>query len=298
LRKLLLKIIVILLPALSIGYQAFAGQPQKRELRFQLKLTGGMSSLAAGDWNTYMDQATRIERDLGNLRGNEVQGEFGKIRIGPEIECEFIVAFTSGISVGIGTGKVWGMQGEDSSRIFIKSQAGQVDMTHETKMSAVPLTLSVSYAFPVLPRVKAFAVAGLGYYFARWSDIYTHQLIGAWQERTEQSAKGRGIGVHGGAGLEYDILNNMSVVFQASGRYAKINELKGKYDYVNSGGWADFYTGTLHYYEQDLTYMGLDWYSVVKILKEPLESPAYRNLRKASLDFSGFRLELGLKITF
>lgn len=295
-RKLLLRIIVIFLPALSIGYQAFAGQAQKRELRFQLKITGGMSSLAVGDWNTYMDQATRIERDLGNLRGNEVQGKFGKIRTGPEIECEFIVAFTSGISIGIGTGKVWGRQGEDSSRIFIKSQAGQVDMIHETKISAVPLTLNASYVFPVLPRVKAFAVAGLGYYFARWSDVYAHQLIGAWHERIEQSARGQGFGSHGGAGLEYDVTKNISIVVQALGRHAKIHELKGKYNYVNSGGWSDYYTGTLHYYEQDLTYMGLDWYSVVKILREPLESPAYRNQRKASLDFSGFRLQVGLKI--
>jgi opacity protein-like surface antigen len=296
-RRNLVKRVVVFLSVLSVGYQAFAYQNSERRLRFHLKLTGGVSSLAVGDWNTYMDRATRLERDLGSLLGNEVQGQFEKIRTSPEIEGEFIVSFTPRFSIGVGVGLTWRKQGADSSRIFITSRVGKVDMTHETKISAVPVTVCAHYTFPLLPKVNAFVTAGLGYYYASWSDIYSHRLIGTWEERVEQSAQGQGFGIHGGAGVEYGIFSNMSIVVQASGRLAKINELKGEYDYVNSGGWADFYTGTLHYYEQDFTFMGLDWYSIVKILKEPHTSPAYRNVRKASLDFSGFRLQLGLKIT-
>lgn len=187
-RRHLIKSIVIFLSVLSVGNQTSADQTSERGLRFQLKLTGGISCLSVGDWNTYMDRATRLQRDLGRMLGNEVQGKFEKIGICPEIEGEFIVTFTPRLSIGVGTGHIWGKQGRDSSRIFIKSRAGQVDMTHETKISAVPVTLSARYSFPFFPKVNAFVTAGLGYYFARWSDIYSHQLIGAWQERTEQSA--------------------------------------------------------------------------------------------------------------
>ncbi len=293
----MIKVVVIFLSALSVGNQTFAGQIPEKGFHFHLKFTGGISCLAVGDWNTSVDQANRLQKELGSLMGNDVQGRFEKIGASPEIEGEFIVSFTPRLSLGIGTGHIWGKQGGDSSRIFIESRAGQVDMTHEAEISAVPLTLSAYYTFPFFSRVKIFVTAGLGYYFGRWSDVYSQRLIGTWQERTEQSAKGQGFGVHGGVGLEYNFLKNMAVVVQASGRYAEIKELKGEYDYVNSGGWTDFYRGSLYYYEQDFTYMGLDWYSEVKILKGPLESPAYRNVRKASLDFSGFRLQLGLKIT-
>lgn len=269
----------------------------QRKKRFGLKISNGLNYLSGGDWNTYMKLDTKLNKDLANMFGYDLGGEFKEIHTGFNLEAEGIVYLTPRLGISIGSGYIYGKKGEDSSKIVTHLRLFTETLTHDTKISAIPLKLSAYYFLPVSSKASVYLNAGLGYYLAKFSDDYRHEWDGYW-EVIKQTADGGNFGLHGGIGFEYSMTQFLSLVIETGGRYAKISRFEGYYDYKNSNNWADYYKGTLYYYEFDLTWMGLDWYPEVKISDQKPSSPSIRNVHKASIDFSGFTLGAGIKIRF
>ena len=95
-----------------------------------------------------------------------------------------------------------------------------------------------------------------------------------------------GIGFHGAVGFELKLVSHFAFILEGQGRYVKIGSFEGKK--------LNFIEGTLNYYESQF---GGKWYPKVDVI-DGLTPIGIRNLRKAKVDFSGFTLRAGIKITF
>lgn len=265
--------------------------------RFGFLLSCGMNYFSVGDWNNYLELDTKFWKDMANLFGYKAGGDFKKIHLGSHLSGEVIFFLNPRLGISVGSGYMYGHSDGDSSKIVSHHQLFTESSTHDTEISAIPIVLGIYYFFPVSPRVNLYLNTGLGYYFGKWFDEYHHEWGGYW-EVIKQRASGGNFGLHGGIGLEYNLMPSLSLVIETCGRYAKIGGLEGYYDYKNSNNLVDYYRGILYYYEFDLSWMGLEWYPVVKLADKRPSSPTFRNIRKAELDFSGFVLRAGIRISF
>jgi hypothetical protein len=166
-------------------------------------------------------------------------------------------------------------------------------MTHDLQVSTIPVKIAVYYCFYNSSKFRFFTNGGIGYYFSKMSEESLHQIDSHWdQGKTNQEAKGEGIGFHGGMGFELDVAKSIAFVVEGYGRYAKIKGFKGEWS-SDSYGVRDSMRGSLYYYELDSPY---GWFPCIGIYDEVPGGVNRRNVRDAALDFSGFTVRIGVKI--
>lgn len=289
--------ILILLPFLGSSQAIEVPNQASKRKRIEIKVSAGISYLSIRDWNKYMESSSTLRRDLASLFHYDIGGEFKKIRYGSDIEVNIIYYFTSRFGVSLGSGCIYGKKGRDSSRIASHQQFFTEIEMRDTHFEVVPFKIGLYYSLPINSDANLFLNGGVGYYITRWVDKYRREWDGYW-ETIEQKASDRNLGVYGGAGIEIKIFENFFFTLEGYGRYLRLKNLKGSFDYRNSGSWIDYYEGTLRYYERDLSLMGLDCYSVIEILDVDPALPSFRNIRNAIFDFSGFILRVGIIMKF
>ncbi len=247
--------------------------------RFGIKLTGGINYLEVGDPNASLKGFADLMNDLAIFWGVTGEGEIEQIRNGLDLEGDVIFYLSPRLGISLGSGYIYGNKAKDSNKVILSGQTYAYGM----KMSAIPVRLGVYYSLPMSSRIRIFLNGGAGYYFARWSESID------WMAFTmDQEAKASSIGFHGGLGFEFKLVSHFVLVLEGQGRYVKIGEFKGKT--------LDFIEGTLYYYE---TPSAVNWYPKVGIVDIDGFMPGgARNLRKAKVDFSGFTVRAGIKISF
>ena len=175
----------------------------------------------------------------------------------------------------------------------------------KSKVKTIPLKLGIYYTLALSSRINLILNSGLGYYFSKaslykchWSSNYGgYFVIHTKEENYDVSSNG--LGFHGGIGFEYDIANNLALVLEFQGRYARIKNLKGNRFYsltfgVNPGVEEE---GILYIGERDLTVEGYGENCPDLIISQSKPSgDEFRGVREAALDFSGFSLRAGIRI--
>jgi hypothetical protein len=195
--------------------------------------------------------------------------------------------------LGIGSGYIWISEGVDSS--LIKETTGSVTTTHthDTEISAIPLTASIYYFLPVSSKTKVSLSVGTGYYFTKLIDQYRLENdMGYWFTRSP-NASSSGLGFHGGLGLELSVSRGVAIILEGFGRHAKIKGFEGTEDVADSADLSVSTKGTLYQYQAD---RGYGWYPVVMLSGAAPSGDNVRNGREAEVDFSGFTMRIGLKI--
>lgn len=153
----------------------------------------------------------------------------------------------------------------------------------------------VKAAIEVHPVDVLFFRLGLAYHFASCAYHYRFERGPDWQEWSGE-AKARGIGFHGGVGLEWPLGENFALVGEVSGRYAPISGFEGTGTFQNQSlSIPATEEGKLYAYEAKL---GLTAYSLLYIRDKLPTEAGVENAREAKVDFSGLALRLGFKITF
>lgn len=272
---------------------AISAYPDTAKKNLDLKLSGGLSYLTVGDWNLSSQGWNDSGRDLRKLTGDKMSGEYQMLHWGSEIAGDLVFNLSSRFAASIGIGYIWINEGGDSSYIKVTNDGITTTHTHDTKISAVPVTAGILYFLPLSSKAKVSLGAGAGYYFAKLTDGYRlEDDTGYWFTRSPDT-KSCGLGFHGSIGLEYSVSQSVAILIEGYGRYAKISGFEGTENVANSLNWSDSSKGTLYYYEVD---RGTGWYPVV-ILKETVPSGSnVRDVREAKVDFSGFTIRIGLKI--
>jgi len=104
----------------------------------------------------------------------------------------------------------------------------------------------------------------------------------------------RGLGFYGGAGLEFNIANNLALVLEIQGRYGRI-DLEGKKIFsVWELPWVEE-EGKLYIGERDLLDEGYGEHCPDLVISQSAPSGNVK-VREAILDLSGFSLKAGIRI--
>jgi len=269
----------------------------EKSTRFIFHLSGGWTYIHLHDWNAFLASSNRMQQDLANLFRYDIRGKFPSIHEGLEVEGGFQLRISPTIKVFLTLGFFSQNQDAEKSKIFIHRPLFSEVMTHSIKIHILPIKLGASYSLKTHYVWKVFFETGLAFYLGRLSDNYRHEMDGYWEE-TAQEARGSAVGIFGGISTEYMISSSLSLLLKAEARMANITHLRGKFNYNNSSAWRDYYEGNLYYYEMNLAWTGLGSYSFIKILPEQPSSPTFQNVRRATLDLSGFSFRAGLNWRF
>jgi hypothetical protein len=268
-------------------------QAEETKRGFALKLTGGMNYMSLGDWNAFMNGWTDYYNYVANEAGGTMEGEFKSIRWGLDFEGDVIIYLNPRLGITIGSGYISGKKGPDGNKIIQTLPDEAITVNHDMKISAIPVKIGVYYCLARFSKFGFFLSGGIGYYFAKISEVYKNQWNGGWSHEN-QKANGEEIGFHGGIGLELDITKNIAFVVEGYGRYAKIRDLIGERDWSMSFGPSGSRKGGLYYFDLDIPDYGLLPY--IEISSGTPGGLNRRNVRKATVDLSGFTVKIGIKI--
>ncbi len=280
--------VFFLLPGLNQAEQAQSWQKKG----VALKLTGGMNYMSLGDWNAFMNGWTDYYNYVANEVGGTVEGEFKSIRWGLDFEGDVIFNLNPRLGITIGSGYISGKKGPDGNKIIQTLPDGTITLNHDMQISAIPVKIGVYYCLSRFSKFRFFLSGGIGYYFAKISEVYKNQWDGSWSHEN-QEAKGEGFGFQGGMGLELDIAKNIAFVVEGYGRYAKIRDLMGERDWSMSFGPSGSRKGGLYYFDLDIPYGLLPYIEIISGTPGGLNR---RNVRKATVNLSGFAMRIGVKI--
>ncbi len=270
-----------------------AEETQSRQKRgVALKLTGGMNYMLPGDWNDFMNGWTDYENNCATELGGSTEGSFKSIRWGLDFEGEVIFYLNPRFGITIGSGYIYGKKGPDGKTMTSNLPDATFNLNHDMQISAIPVKVGVYYCLSRSSKSRFFLSGGIGYYFAKISEVYENQWDGNWSHE-DQGAKGEGLGFQGGMGLELDITKNIAFVVEGYGRYAKIGDLAGERSWSMSFGPSGSRRGSLYYYELDAPYGLLPY---IEINSRVPGGTNRRNVRKATVDFSGFTVRIGVNI--
>lgn len=276
--------------------------------KFSIKMDTGLSCLAVGDINTFLEDANEWHLDRAQYFNGLKKGELKKIRFGSDSEIEVTYDLTSRLRIGFGTGYIYGRRGSSVGHEVSPPGFYGVDFTFSPRIniSAVSLKSGVYYVIPFSTKARLFINGGIGYYFAKnnfsWKEreIWTREdgsTVVDWREKAGWDLNSKGIGYHGGFGFEYNFAKNLAIVIGAQGRHARIKKLRGDEIYVgqyNVDPQKHYYGAVYYYEEKDV--ITEKYYSRLAFYREKPDYPDYKNIRDAELDFSGFSLKIGIRI--
>jgi len=266
--------------AVSLG---LAG-PASAQSRFGFKLGGGLAYVDGGDINTglqgYMDYIGDMFEHIFPV---DAEGGYEPFHLGMNFDGEIFYQVTPKFAIGLGVG-YFSMTQESTLTFSVLSST--LNMLWTPKVAAIPLTLNLHYYVPMGKNLNLVLTAGAGWYFARY-DLEESQ-----EGRTDRlETTGGGFGAHGGLGLELAITKNFFLTLDILGRYARVGELTGSWDYEPET------EGKVWFFDADMDTLDLGKYSIV-VWDEGVPSGEVEitNLRKARLGLSGFSAVIGFLV--
>jgi opacity protein-like surface antigen len=260
--------------------------------QFSLRLTGGMVRIAGGDYNKGMDGRNDFARD----NYFNISGTYEGLTFGMNFKGEIVFNFNDRMGIGLGSGFVQVSRDSHISYGYSPTESAENDQ-FTPNVRVVPITLNFHYKVPLLAKLNLDLSVGAGYYLTKM-DFEMINSGPTWRDTyTFHSTKGL-MGFQGGVGLEYTLSNQLALVLEAGGQYAKLSEVKG--DFVYDGLFHDEGPDAiLWYYDYDYrTATFRKIYPWIDLRTYDPTDPAHTNVRKGELDLSGFSALAGIKISF
>lgn len=297
--------VILFVSLVFLNKSAYPEEKEKFKPKFSIKLTGGWAYMNGGDFNRYLKDYDNYLSEMTDYEGGEIK----TLQYGSDLEGELRWNVNSKFAVSVGVGYM----SEKNKSYFeytgpFPFQAlfeGKQNYFIKPKVKTIPLKLGIHYTLPLSSRINLFLNGGLGYYFSKaslykchWSSNYGGYLVIHTKEENYDISS-NGLGFHGGIGFEYDIANNLALVLEFQGRYARIKNLKGNRFYnltfgVNPGVEEE---GILYIGERDLTVEGYGENCPDLIISQSKPSgDEFQNIKRAVLDLSGFSFRAGIRI--
>jgi len=226
-----------------------------------------------------------------------VTGKFQPPRLGLNFGGE--VAFSLGRNLAVGFGAAYLRCSRDSEFGYqLPFYSSQDSLKPDIQL--IPLTVNIHYYVPAGRRLKADWFIGAGYYMMKFDHDWsvTSDFFGYHAEQTFHTNKGN-LGLQGGLGLEFEVTSQISLVFEASGRFIKFSDLKG--DLKEKMGsfnvsWENE-TSNAYFWFYGRNEDGGAYAQVSFAETKPSETE-FSAVRKGILDLSGIAAGIGLKFSF
>jgi len=270
--------------------------------KFSIKFSGGLNYITGGDINRHLKTYDTYLSEMTYYEG----GETKRVHYLSNLEGELRWDISSKYALSVGIGYI---HGENESYFefrgpfpFQSTWESSQNYIIKSGIKTIPLELGIYYTLPLRSRINLLFDIGICYYFSKgslykqhWSSAYGgYFIIYTKEERYDLTANG--LGCYGGAGFEFDIANNLALVLEIQGRYARIN-LKGKRtSSVWEAPWVEE-EGNLYIGERDLMDKGYREHCPDLIISKSRPSgDEFQNIREAVLDLSGLSFKMGIRI--
>jgi opacity protein-like surface antigen len=235
------------------------------------RVSGALSYVSYGDFNDAADYANRE-----GIWASGATGEVGSIHWIPEFGGEVVVPVIPLLTVGVGGGIVFGK----SSYVL---QTGLGAYSYEHTMKAYPVTATAYVDLPMLPFARPYVYLGGGAYRAKLT-FEESTSGGASTEEASAELQKWGFGLHGGAGLAFDIIPKVRFELGLKWRRAVVKGFEGTRRNPD-GSSTDVFLASYTDADGNVNFAP--------------ESKADKDVfGEGSVDLSGFAFMLGLAVSF
>jgi len=282
------------IPCLFLLTAVLVAPPTAGAQGVAIKLFGGYNYMNGGDVKDGQKGILDYYTELYPLYGYTAHQEYKPLRDAWDVGGDLIFYFTPNIGIGLGAGYIQSFTGASTLNLT-RPLTPTTDFTSTPKVSAIPIRASLYIAIPLGTGASLTLHGGAAYYLAKMQYVL-RAATGSYWEQLEFKADGKGIGFHGGIGLEVDLSSNFSFIVEGAGRLANIGGFSGTNVSTASVGPSDSESGTLYFFKYN--YGAFGTFSWINIRDTVPSGPAYSDIREAKVDFSGFSARTGLIFRF
>jgi hypothetical protein len=270
----------------------FGGIPLKG-IDLGLKFSGGYAYLdlrntnrSLQDWAAWRKREAEANKNWEYLGNNVIN-----LHSGIDFEGEFLVSFLDRFEIGLGAGYIYGDLGNKEAEVSIQRVKEPISHAYPLTLSAHPLFLSAYYFFPLKSGISLYIRASGGAAWIRYVNREAQKLESSAKYnyfRLEKAAASGSMFV-GGFGLSCETKTGIRFFIEGSARRAKIRGLSGE----NEEGEK----GILYQFEEYIPELDF-WQTKNEIRTEKPSGSNYRSVSEALIDFSGFSVKIGFRISF
>ncbi len=267
--------------------------PQIHAQDVSLKLSGGRSFFYLPNTNRLLKDWAFEEREVIEAYPNwtYLGGNVLELHSGLDFAAEIQIALTSRITVGIGAGYIYSERTEDETSLTLDTSVETWIEAKPIKISALPITISAYYFFPLSSSARLYMMGGIG---TIWGKYIERE---AWRLETDddfmypllQRTSGRGTIFFAGGGFEYEFEPGIRVFFEGSGNMCQISDFQGENEQDE--------TGVLYYLEEYIQEFEI-WQAKNQIMAAEPSGENFKSVQKATVDLSGLKLRIGLTFRF
>ncbi|MCK4646415.1 MAG: hypothetical protein KAU46_09195 [Candidatus Aminicenantes bacterium] len=286
----------------------YSEEKEKFKPKFSIKLTGGLSYVTIGDFNSSLESLY----NAFDPASEDIESRTGEIKkldnFNPDWEAELRIDISPKFALGISTSGYIHQKNESSLHVSRKIinflYTDLISIKPEVK-AWTPVKLGVYYSILRTSKINFFLTGGIGLYSASVSEYKRLEEINfrgdlSWMWRYWEINHRAGLGFTGGIAMEYSLTKNLALVVEAQGRYARIKNLKGTMQ------WEQSQEGIIYEYETSGSLYNFIW-----DIEGPWIRPHYDleifekladhiigkgDINKAILDLSGFSWRVGIRI--
>jgi hypothetical protein len=262
-------------------------------LEVQLRLSPGFrwmrlddANLALGGWQERMKREASSQPNW-NLEGGPVP----PLRLGFTFEGELTLFLSKWLALGVNAGYLFGELSENDTLLPIKKEDATYNYARPTKVSAYPITFLGYLFFPLGSKVDIYLKGGGGIIQARYVD--REAIKRADETRffypTVDLAEASGTTYLGGIGFDYKFDPFLGLFIEATAQSAKVSGFSGENKSGEKGG--------LYSFEEYIPELDL-WQAKMQVLPQEPAGENVRSIRKATVDFSGFSVKIGILLKF
>ena len=256
-----------------------------KDAPFSISFSGGGNYVAGGDINK--GAAGWADYNLDDLQ-IDTQQNFKPVHLSLLFGGEISFQLNKDLSLGIGADYLFGRK---NSSYELSGVSPATFLSVQPEVQALPLRVFLSCS--VLPQL--YVKSGIEYFMAKCSYLYRSEEGEAWKE-WKGNASSQGLGIMAGLGFITAVDSNISLFIETSGRIAKLNDFEGTHTYQDSEGLEYTEEGLLYIYDGQVS---KDIFYPLLFIRDKKPSEAgVSNPKKATIDFSGVSLKVGIKFRF
>jgi hypothetical protein len=273
----LLATLGLLAPSLSSGFD------------LTLRLSAGLGRLKADEVNRALaGWQEGWNRQVGLYPNWSLQGEnTGSLHLEVDFEAELLFSFSRWLGLSLSTGYAFAALDEKQTLLSISQDGILYNYARPTKINALPVLISAYVFLPLGQKFNGYLRGGLGALYATYVVRETNKLAEAsrFAYPVYDNAKTRGLSYVGGLGLTYKLDQSLGFFVEVAVRSARVSGFEGEDKQGVKGRLFSY-----EEYRPDIDF----WQPQTRVHPEEPGGGNVRNVREATVDFSGYSAKIGV----
>lgn len=262
-------------------------------MEISLKIGGGVRFFSPDDVNRVLSDWVEWQRREADSRNTWtfLDAKVPEFSYGMEFEGELFFTFSSLWALSVGTGFFYSDLEPTKTEVRIDKPLGETILVQPRTISALPLTLSGYFLYPLSRLFRIYVKGSVGHAWAKYIEREGSRRITneKFTYNYEMSSKGSGP-IYGGAlGIWLETEPGIRFFLETGMQWAKMKGFKGEMD---SGE-----TGNLYFFEEYDSKHDF-WQAKNRLMTEAPSGPEFRSVQETRIDLSGISIKLGIMIRF